>query len=367
MIFKKLIPILLTMFFLVGCSDGVNQKATAPQLQEPASATPSVVTAYVGEFYNIHTHEVTAVPYVEPIYAAKGGQIQQLYAYPGKEVNAGEVLLELSQPGLQNRIQNAEAALQRMKDNYANVNTQAELDIQILNVELRQLQSQNADANTIALKQNEITRAHASLRQQEALQALDIQEQENALNELRLQLGNITVCAPFDGQIVSIQCNGTDEITTGGYADAATPVFWIADNSRIALQGSNLEKSYLEKSPSYGLLGDGTYSVRRMSPEDAAIKTSNLSGVGYFEFLDEAGVPIPLQAGQFGLIYVLSEYVENAVLIPSDALLSDENGRYVLVLENGQPIRRDVTVGGISGGKAHITSGIEEGALIYAE
>lgn len=367
MFFKKLIPILLATVLFAGCAGGASQVDAPPQLQDPVSVAPSVVEAYVGEFYKLHTHEVTAVPYVEPIYTAKGGQIQGLYAYPGKDVKAGDVLLELDQTSLQSRIQNAEAALQRTKDSYANTNAQAELDIQILNVELRQLQSQNADAVTIALKQNEIAQAHAALRQAEAHQALDIQEQDNALKELRLQLGDSTIRAPFDGQIVSIQLNHDEEIANGGYASAATPVFWIADNSRVAFRGRNLEKSYLEKNPSYGLLGGGTYSVRRMSPEDTVANTSNFTDVGYFEFLDEAGVPIPLEVGQFGLIYILSEYVERAVLIPSYALLSDNDGHYVLVLENGQPVRRDVTVGGIGDGKAYITSGIEEGELIYVE
>ena len=75
---KKILALILTIamatMLFAGCTGGASQVDAPPQLQDPVSVAPSVVEAYAGEFYKLHTHEVTAVPYVEPIYTAKGGQ-----------------------------------------------------------------------------------------------------------------------------------------------------------------------------------------------------------------------------------------------------------------------------------------------------
>ena len=366
--YTKILAALVALLLLTGCAGGVAQNAPAPELLDPVTVNPSFVEAFKGEFYRLDSHEVSVVPYVEPIYSAVSGQIDQLYAYPGKEVKAGDILLTLSQSSLQAQLQNAENNLQRTKDNYNNRNAQAVLDIQILNVELRQLQSQNADASRIDLKKNEIAQAEATLRQEKAQQALDIQQKELDVEKARDRLGNNILRAPFDGMIVGIQFSGKSEIATGSNLSSTNPAFWIADNSRLALKGPKLSQNYFDRaSRIYARMGSNEYSVRLMSPEEIDAKATADSSSSYYEFLDENGTPVSLELGQMGLICVLRDYVENAVLVSSNALLKDEDGQYVFVYENERRVRRDVTVGGIQNGLAYIISGVEEGELVYVD
>lgn len=366
--YTKILAALIALLLLTGCAGGVAQNAPAPELLDPVTVNPSFVEAFKGEFYRLDSHAVSVVPYVEPIYSAVSGQIDQLYAYPGKEVKAGDILLTLSQSSLQAQLQNAENNLQRTKDNYNNRNAQAVLDIQILNVELRQLQSQNADASRIDLKKNEIAQAEATLRQEKAQQALDIQQKELDVEKARDRLGNNILRAPFDGMIVGIQFFGKSEIATGSNLSSTNPAFWIADNSRLALKGPKLSQNYFDRaSRIYARMGSKEYSVRLMSPEEIDANAIADSSSSYYEFLDENGTPVSLELGQMGLICVLRDYVENAVLVSSNALLEDEAGQYVFVYENERRVRRDVTVGGIQNGLAYITSGVEEGELVYVD
>ena len=57
-------------------------------------------------------------------------------------------------------------------------------------------------------------------------------------------------------------------------------------------------------------------------------------------------------------------YMENAIVIQASAIKSDDNGRYVHVLENGRPTKKYIVVAKTLNGKSYVISGLNEGEKV---
>lgn len=71
-----------------------------------------------------------------------------------------------------------------------------------------------------------------------------------------------------------------------------------------------------------------------------------------------------LQPGMFGRVRILYDSRDNAVLVPADAVVTEDARDAVFVIVDGQAQRRDVTVGFAEGDKVQIESGLEAGATV---
>lgn len=68
-----------------------------------------------------------------------------------------------------------------------------------------------------------------------------------------------------------------------------------------------------------------------------------------------------LRPGMSAEVEILVDRIEDALYVPLQAVLLEEDGHACYVLENGRPARRVVTTGGFSNDLIAIRSGLEEG------
>ena len=140
---------LLAVLMLSGC--GQKAAKEAPELLEPVGVQASdTATAYIGEIYRSEVISGSIKPYVESLSFKVSGQVMEVNGYPGQMVEEGDVLIELDQVTLKER-----AAQVREDINYTEVDGNysdaiSDLDIKILETELRQLENGEA-----ALKEKE--------------------------------------------------------------------------------------------------------------------------------------------------------------------------------------------------------------------
>ena len=72
--------------------------------------------------------------------------------------------------------------------------------------------------------------------------------------------------------------------------------------------------------------------------------------------------------GLYAALCLENEKISDALLIPANALYSDETGgRYVYVIQNGERIRRNVKIGRRTDWLAQILEGLEEGEMVYVK
>ena len=361
---KRWIPVMALMaFLLAGCN--TQQPQPAPQLQEPVGLLPDTATAYVGELYNMMSFDSKVVSYVEELFFSMDGVIATVYCYPGMEVEAGEVLAELDIASVETQLRQLTEDIEYTKTTNEYTNTLLQLDIEMLQSQLRQLQ-QSGTSQEIALKENEIAQKQAILNQNQAMQELELQEMQQQMEKLQAALQNNVLRAPFAGRVLS----GT-ALQTGQRVKAFETVAFLADESKLHLSGAFIKESYLKIADRvYAHIGANQYEIQ-MRPMDSqeylaavlAGKTVNTE----FDLVGPENLLFQVEAGQYAAICIITDYVENALLVPTQAVLQDAQGSYVYVAEDGNHIRRNVKVGQTTSYLTQILEGLQEGEVVYVQ
>ena len=136
---NKWAALLLALMMLTGCAQKAER--TAPELIEPveAKSNAAVCAAYIDDIYRNAYYSAVIKPYVEPLSFKVSGSVMSVNGYPGMMVEEGDVLIELDQVSLRERAEQLQTDLDYAQQDDKYTNTIAELDIQILQTELRQL------------------------------------------------------------------------------------------------------------------------------------------------------------------------------------------------------------------------------------
>ncbi|MBQ8768728.1 MAG: biotin/lipoyl-binding protein [Oscillospiraceae bacterium] len=356
-----ILGLLLSAAILAGC-DG--KPAAAPPLQEPEGVQPDKTAAYIGDIYDVTYFDFAVVPYVQELSFAMNGTVEKVHFYPGMEVAKGDVLVELdvSQTQAQARALEEELAHAEHMDAYAD--TVAQLDIELLQVELKELQENDASALEIQLKENEIAQKQAALRQTRKLRELETQAKRDALEKLNQTLAQDALYAPFSGRILY-----SDELTEGTQIKAYDPIVFLADNTKLQLSGEYIKPGLLKNADLViAHIGDTRYEIAEKAMEEDNLNAAIASGKDAqtkFDFLAPETLEGKVEAGDYAAIFVYTDYIRDALLIPRGAVLTDAAGSYVYVDADGARVRREVKLGKVTDGLAQITEGLQEGEVVY--
>lgn len=347
-----ILGLLLSVAIIAGCSG--KKPVAAPPLQEPVGVQPDKTAAYIGDIYDVTYFDSAVVPFVQGLAFEMNGTVGKVHFYPGMEVKKGDLLAELDMTETEARAQQLQEALAHAQVEDAYADTVAQLDIELLQVELKELQAQRASAAQIALKENEIAQKQAALRQTQQLRELENQAKQDELEKLKAALAQDALYAPFSGQILH-----SDALAVGTQIKAYDPIVFLADNAKLQLSGDYIKPNLLKNADRIvAHIGDAQYEIVEKTTAENAEKTR-------FEFLAPEALAGEVEAGDYAAILIYSDYVQNALLIPRDAVQKDAAGSYVYVDADGSRVRREVKLGKMTDGLAQITEGLQEGEVVY--
>jgi multidrug efflux pump subunit AcrA (membrane-fusion protein) len=112
-------------------------------------------------------------------------------------------------------------------------------------------------------------------------------------------------------------------------------------------------------------LPDSTFTGHVISVDPSLQTVSNVDTIVAQVKLDAASEAVSLPVGSNASVDVIGGRVENAVLVPVEAIREIDTGEYaVFVMEDGEPKLRVVTVGLMDYTSAAITSGLEAGEIV---
>jgi multidrug efflux pump subunit AcrA (membrane-fusion protein) len=329
------------------------QEAASIELLETARVRMDTVQVITGDIANVECADAYIHAYTEGLSFEIGGTVSAVYVYPGKWVEEGEILAEIDQRNLQQRIDALREEIEYEQQNSEYSDALAELEIERLEVELRQLQAQRSDSAQIELKRNEIAAAQAQLRQTRQLRTPKLQRKIEQLEQLEAQQGKNVLRAPFAGRVSAM---GT--IYEGVQIRAHEKVIFIADESRIMLEGSALsQEALLRAERLYVRIGRNEYEVKA----DGLTQ----SGKQTVQYVFADGQIPEVRIGEYAVVCAVCDAQKNALLIPINALHCDADGYFVYAEENGQRVRRGVQIGVGNDAFVQITEGIGEGAVVY--
>ena len=178
--------------------------------------------------------------------------------------------------------------------------------------------------------------------------------------------GEILVASPLSGFIKSLN------VKSGDYVETGAPIATVSQNRRLRLRADLSEKyfgklgqirdarfvtSYSDKIYSLSDLGGRLASYGRSSDGDYFIPVT-------FEF-DNRGDLVP---GSYVDVYLIASGARTCISVPVSAVVEDQGVHYVFVrMEDGDFLRREVTLGESDGLRVSVTSGLEAGEIIVVE
>lgn len=260
------------------------------------------------------------------------GKITQILFTEGARVSKGDLLLKINDSELQAQLKKANYSRNLAKDK-----------------EFRQralLEKQGTSQESYDMALNELNSADADIEL------------------IKAQIAKTEIRAPFDGVL------GLRSISVGSYITPNTSIVSIQSNNPVKIDFSIPEKYY-------GFIKSGSgvsfriqnssklykAKVYAIEPKiDLSTRTIQVRAIANND--DKSLFP-----GSFAEIEVILDNINNAIMIPSEALIPDIEGEKVYVKKNGKAVPRPVHSGirtnqevqildGLAKGDSLITSGI---------
>ena len=326
--------VLLGAVALAGCDQAGTETPPAPQPRQAVVAQPKPVKA---TRYLYETGVAKAVNRVDLV-ARVSGFLKSIDYKDGAEVKEGQRLFLIEPELYQAQVTQAEASLGQ--SDAALETAQRALDRQRQLLKTNTTPEVNVDnaRNTFESSKGQRAAADASLVQ------------------ARLNLGYASVTAPFDGFVTEHQADVGALVGSGGVTTLATIVqldpihvtFTVSDADLLRIRkqarARGLTRKDLASIPiEIATKGDEGFPIKGRldyaSPETSS-DTGTLTVRAVIDNADRALLP-----GLFVRVRVPVEIVEDAVLVPPSAVGTDQEGRYVLVVnQKGVVERRAVTL-----------------------
>lgn len=203
-------------------------------------------------------------------------------------------------------------------------------------------------------------------RKQLELEAISQEAYDTALNELnvlkseaeliRARIEKTEIRAPFDGYI------GLKFVSEGSYISPSSEIATLINRNPVKIDFSVPEKYADEvhigdKIVFTAQSSDSEYEGKIYAIEpriDPATRSLRMRGI----YENRSGEILP---GSFVEVRLVLHSIQNALLIPTEALIPDLSGQKVFLLENGKAALHSVRIGIRTNSSIQITDGIQPG------
>ena len=291
------------------------------------------------------------------LYARATGYIAQRNVDIGSQVHRGDVLAVIAAPDLDQQLAQARAQLGQMQASLL----QAQANRSLANVNNRRttrlvsegwnsLQQGDTDRTTLATQSAGVTVAQANIVAQQA--------QVNRLVEL---IGFERVTAPFDGVITSRQIDVGALVTAD--QSSGSPLFSIARTNVLRVQ------VYVPQEYFFGLKDgqDATVTVPQLPGSvfhGTVARNAGALATDTRTLLAEVDVnnaDHTLSPGLYGIVHLQQNRDRPVVLVPSEAIIFNQNGLSAAVLADGRATIRHLTVQNDDGAQVEVRDGLRPG------
>ncbi len=204
--------------------------------------------------------------------------------------------------------------------------------------------------------QSSIATRNATLAQLEA----GMENAKSGLEQLDLAMENVdengNVIAPMDGVLASMTA------VTGSIVSNSMPVAVINDNSRmkivVMVSESLVSQLVIGSTADVSVsAAGGALKATIRAVDQAANMQTNLYAVTLALPEDAAG----LLPGMFADVTFHTNVNDNAVVIPTQSILTSNDTQYFFVVEDGTAVYREITTGLTGSGVTQVTSGLTMG------
>jgi len=311
----------------------ISKLDTAAQLQEKSKlvAVTSIQTADFAHYIDLQARiDADNISYVAPP-NGMGGVVTELNVVKGQAVKKGQLLLKMDDELLRTQMKQIETQIAFAKDIY---NRQKNLWDQQIGTEVQLLSAKN-----------------------------NVEALEKQMATLKKQISLFTVAAPVAGIADEVNIKVGETFTGFG---ATGPQIRIVNTNTLKVV-ADVPENYL------GRVKVGTTLVVEVPDAGTSYTTSikmasQVINPNTRAFNIEAAIPgsTGVRPNQVAVVRIRDYFVPGAISVPVNVIQTDENGKYVYVMEknaagNDVAIKKPITVGEAYGDKIEVKSGLTAG------
>jgi membrane fusion protein, multidrug efflux system len=334
------------------CSDGGAESKPAPAGGFPAvpvmvgKAVEKTVPIQVRVIGNGEAYTTVNVK------AQVDGLLQRAYFREGQDVEKGELLFTIDPRPFQAALDQAQANLARDQAQLQNARGQWERNSALYNQGI--ISKDQADTF-----QTNVTALEATVRADEA-----------AVENAKIELGYCTIRSPISGRTGTLLIQAGNLVKNNDaalvtinqisplYVDFSVPEQYLDEIKRRAAAGSLRVEAIVPQDPS--------------RPEQGALSfINNTVDATTGTVLMKGTFPNPahrLWPGQFVTVILTLGSLSNAVVVPTPAIQSGLNGKYVFVVKSNLTVDlRPVVPGAVSGADTVIEKGVAAGETVVTD
>lgn len=348
---------ILLSTLLGGCDEGAAQNA-APQASVVSAADVVVKSISQWDSFNGRIEAVESVQLRPRV----SGYIDKVNYVDGQEVKKGEVLFTIDDRTYRAALEQAQATLARAKTQASLARSEANRTDKLINT------------NLVSREEWEQRRAAATQAQ------ADIRAAQAAVDAAQLNLDFTKVTAPIDGRASRALITSGNLVTAGDSASVLTTlvsqktvyVYFDVDEStylhyqHLARSGQGASSNHLALPVEIGLVGEEGYPHQgkvdfldnQLTPSTGTIRMRALLDNALRQFTP----------GLFARVRLPGSAEFNATLIDDKAVLTDQDRKYVYVVDkDGKAQRRDITPGRLAAGLRIVQKGLNPGDRVIVD
>lgn len=203
----------------------------------------------------------------------------------------------------------------------------------------------------------------------------DVQNAKAQVRQANINLDYAYVKAPISGRTGRVEVTKGNLVNAGANAPLLTSI--VSDNG-IYADFEVDEQTYLSQMRALHGADEGKHTIPvtlELDPSLPRIKgvihsfdnrIDPTSGTmrARAKFENKDGMLLP---GMFSRIRIGSADMQTVLMVPERAVGVDQDRRFVYVVDNGQAVRRVITIGSVIEGKRIVTSGLKKGDVVISE
>ncbi|MGB9904087.1 MAG: efflux RND transporter periplasmic adaptor subunit [Desulfotomaculales bacterium] len=342
---KKVAALLLAgVLALAAAGCGARAKASEQVAIQTATASRGEVAATIqitGALMPVQTANVSS---------KLAGQVKAVKADVGDHVQAGQLLVEIDARELQAQLQQAEAAVRSVQDQAE----QARIGMDTAKIGLDAAQKNydriKALVDAGAASQSQLDDAQTKLeqaqksyelaqKQYEIASGSGLTQAEAAVNTVKVSLSNASITSPISGVVTNRNVN------PGEMAAPSVPLLTIADTSRLKLQGTVSQEAVpLLKVGQKVPVAVDAFAGQQFTGELTQVGPVAASTGQLFPVEITLVNPGGLKAGMTASASLQVVFADG-IVVPAQAIRTQNGQNYVFVVKDGVVERRAVTPG----------------------
>ena len=238
--------------------------------------------------------------------------------------------------------------------------TLIQLDNSLLKLQLQTIEVQ------IEGLQDDVNR-YTILTEADAVQGIQLEKAKLGLKSAKVQretiqeqINKTTIKAPFSG-IVTAKLS---EI--GAYAAPGVPLLQITDLNSLKFTVNVAENNLTQfkSSEQYTISADVFPEISLLGKITMIGSKANMGNSFPVQFQVENTKQLDIKAGMFGKVNVSNNQTKEGFLIPSSAILNNDEKTQVYIIENGKAMLKTIETSQNIGNKTVVKKGLQEGDII---